>query len=73
VIVCDKCGEWRSGGERCPRCRTCRGHYEPSPDEIAVACASVQTTWSRDDERKRRGTRRLPVEMPRMALRELVG
>lgn len=31
-------------------------HYLPSPEEIAEACRQIQSTWSRFEERKRRGT-----------------
>lgn len=29
--------------------------YEPTPDEIAAACAQIQATWSLQDEQLRRG------------------
>jgi hypothetical protein len=32
-----------------------RESYEPSPLEIWRQCSDIQATWSRDEERRRRG------------------
>jgi hypothetical protein len=39
--------------------RDCRAHWrmflarDPSPEEIAAACASIRATWSRDERQQR--------------------
>ena len=43
---CDTCGRvYQLRYRRCPHCRGYRNHYEPSAEEIRVACEVLRTRW----------------------------
>lgn len=68
VKVCDRCGTtWSDVRGECPACYEIYSNvkvFRPTQDEIRAACERIRSTWSEEEENRRRAAayRCQPVE-----------